>query len=932
MCKKCGKKGCGCNFKQPKRFDDIPDLTRSTQFYSQVYDIAEPSGNWKFDLGAVNDFVGLKVNNVDLGYIPMLTGNVSNLNEYVTDSAGDQWIIDVLGNAKKLAGGGGAPVNIIAGTGINVTGSYPNITISNAYADPTGKYVALTDADAAYNVNQTGVDLNTIHKTSALGIGSGYSNTPVADQGYLLTLGKGPGYDFKIFTAENSVDSSWYRLSVGIPGSWYQFASRQWVTAQNYAIGDFVALNTTDAQYSSTQTSVNLNTVSTTSIIGIGSGYSNTPVSDTGYLLTMGRGAAYDFKIFSAENTHDSAWYRLSIGIPGSWYQIASRSWVTAQGYTTNTGTVTNFSAQDLNAGTYDLFSVNVTNPTTIPDLTFSLPTLPQKLVFAAPWGASGTPFWRQLQTSDLQQNGATLGQVIMWDGTQWDKATLTYPAQYWQRSGTVLSPTTTGDTVNITKNTAGMQTLLTLENNTGNGVNINLTASGSTFGYLRNSYDGTAWTTDMYGYGRIMFRTGVSPTQVATIDSSGNLLVGTGITAAGGIHLYRTTGGADFRVHEGSPSGASTSLFRFISSGTGGSHWLFQTGNNASTMNGRFRLVDDAVGTTLERLTILLTNGRTGINKVAPTSQLHIGGDLAIDSIPTSSTSVNILTSSGSGSGTIQSRTIASLGIVANGDVWFDQTTGVAATSNGQHIARAGRVRIGATGSSAYTLSLIGNAGVSSDLDFTALSVGLRGLDSGGAVRYMVRQIAGSFVEIGNTTNDLTLPKYLNTRDDTPITPALNALFTSSAGGLRSMPIRIIQNDGGEVYITTSEPRTAGAGNSRVTFNTNRSSTNSLFSYDVTTGDVKIQFGIAGREVIAFYEIEYTTAGTPLVTCELRLNNGGTLFETAQSTGVIGTNRIKGAELISGVNATDYASINVGCTGSNITITKAKIILTPRG
>ena len=52
----------------------------------------------------------------------------------------------------------------------------------------------------------------------------------------------------------------------------------------------------------------------------------------------------------------------------------------------------------------------------------------------------------------------------------------------------------------------------------------------------------------------------------------------------------------------------------------------------------------------------------------------------------------------------------------------------------------------------------------------------------------------------------------------------------------------------------------------------------------------------------------------------------------TAVATGVVGTNRITGTELITGVNATDYVSINVGCTGSNITITKAKVILTPRG
>jgi hypothetical protein len=84
-------------------------------------------------------------------------------------------------------------------------------------------------------------------------------------------------------------------------------------------------------------------------------------------------------------------------------------------------GTLTNFSANDLTTGyTYPLFTVNVTNPTTIPDLTFALPSLPQKFVFAAPWGITGTPLWRQLLPSDLQADGATSGQVITWNGTAW--------------------------------------------------------------------------------------------------------------------------------------------------------------------------------------------------------------------------------------------------------------------------------------------------------------------------------------------------------------------------------------------------------------------------------------------------------------------------------------------------------------------------------
>ena len=128
-------------------------------------------------------------------------------------------------------------------------------------------------------------------------------------------------------------------------------------------------------------------------------------------------------------------------------------AWATSLEYftptwTSNTGTVTNFSTHDLTTFTDPLFTVNVTNSTTTPDLTFTLPTLTQKLVFAAPWGVTGKPFWRQLLPSDLQADGASTGQVIAWNGTAWVPSAAS--GGYWSRSGTVLYTTTSADAVVI--------------------------------------------------------------------------------------------------------------------------------------------------------------------------------------------------------------------------------------------------------------------------------------------------------------------------------------------------------------------------------------------------------------------------------------------------------------------------------------------------
>ncbi|HQU95860.1 MAG TPA: hypothetical protein PLO39_06925, partial [Saprospiraceae bacterium] len=53
--------------------------------------------------GSGSDY--LEVNNTPIGYIPTLSGNVTNLNEVVIDSVGTKWIIDVLGNATQLGTG-----------------------------------------------------------------------------------------------------------------------------------------------------------------------------------------------------------------------------------------------------------------------------------------------------------------------------------------------------------------------------------------------------------------------------------------------------------------------------------------------------------------------------------------------------------------------------------------------------------------------------------------------------------------------------------------------------------------------------------------------------------------------------------------------------------------------------------------------------------
>src|SRR5690606_27275740 len=61
-------------------------------------------------------------------------------------------------------------------------------------------------------------------------------------------------------------------------------------------------------------------------------------------------------------------------------------------------GSVTNFSALDLSP----LFTVSVSAPTSTPELSFTLSSQSQNLVFASPDGSSGAPAFRALLDTDL--------------------------------------------------------------------------------------------------------------------------------------------------------------------------------------------------------------------------------------------------------------------------------------------------------------------------------------------------------------------------------------------------------------------------------------------------------------------------------------------------------------------------------------------------
>ncbi len=118
-------------------------------------------------------------------------------------------------------------------------------------------------------------------------------------------------------------------------------------------------------------------------------------------------------------------------GSPGDLYIRTNGSlYIKATGSNTNTGW--SLMAAGTSSGTVTsvglslpgTFAVSGSPVTTSGTLTASFASQSAKTFFAGPAsGSAVTPTWRQPQLTDLAQGGATVNQVVAWDGTQWAAA-----------------------------------------------------------------------------------------------------------------------------------------------------------------------------------------------------------------------------------------------------------------------------------------------------------------------------------------------------------------------------------------------------------------------------------------------------------------------------------------------------------------------------
>lgn len=588
--------------------------------------------------------------------------------------------------------------------------------------------------------------------------------------------------------------------------------------------------------------------------------------------------------------------------------------------WTSNTGTVTNFSANDLTTG-YPLpfFTVNVTNPTTTPDLTFSFPSLPQKYVFAAPYGVTGTPLWRQLYPGDIAQDLATVGQVITWNGTQWTPQTPTGGGVTSVSAGNGMNFTTITTTGAVTMGTPSSITLASTNSASGTTHSHALALGGTSAQYLRGDNTLATFPTIVGNYvanadanGGYSANVGTNPNtltknQFTYITGHANMFLGVaghlitigaassygaqiGIEATGTEIGWRSNVASVWNSWKtlADKAWVTTNFFQYWTHtvGTTSIHPYsgfsgYGVSTYAASGNGYAKLTPGG-GSQSGYLEIYspahVRQGYIGyftgeLAYSANVGNHHFyGGAITVDNIPTGSTSVNLLTSSGLGSGTIQSRTIASLTGLTT-DVFKIQGGTTNASAITDDIYHNGKLKLGTSTSSAYQLSVSGTGYFTSTVDFNN-NVGIQGFTTGAVIKNLIKMNSSNIVEIGVSGNDITLPSYLNSRNDSSVTPA-NYLFTSSAGLLLSRPgSEVINNFASLGYNSTGQTITANSTYTNITTATYNGGS-SFSPYTYSSNNLVLTAGGHQLQAIIEYVMDAGGTGTPEVFAQFTVNGG---------------------------------------------------------
>ena len=259
----------------------------------------------------------------------------------------------------------------------------------------------------------------------------------------------------------------------------------------------------------------------------------------------------------------------------------------------------------------------------------------------------------------------------------------------------------------------------------------------------------------------------------------------------------------------------------------------------------------------------------RLAVHRGTADEALHVGGKVKIDTISTVSSSTNLLTTNG---GVLETRTIASLTGLTT-DVFKIQGGTTNASAITDDIYHNGKLKLGTSTSSAYMLSVSGTGYFTSTVDFNN-NVGIQGFTTGAVIKNLIKMNSSNIVEIGVSGNDITLPSYLNSRNDSSVTPA-NYLFTSSAGLLLSRPgSEVINNFASLGYNSTGQTITANSTYTNITTATYNGGS-SFSPYTYSSNNLVLTAGWHQLQAIIEYVMDAGGTGTPEVFAQFTVNGG---------------------------------------------------------
>lgn len=236
--------------------------------------------------------------------------------------------------------------------------------------------------------------------------------------------------------------------------------------------------------------------------------------------------------------------------------------------------------------------------------------------------------------------------------------------------------------------------------------------------------------------------------------------------------------------------------------------------------------------------------------------------------------------------------------------------------------------MRIGASGTSTYMLSVVGNAYIMNGVDINN-NQSYKGFNTSATAVNLIKINSSNYIEVGQSTYDIYLPNYTSSRAADTMSAGDSFLFAASSGVMYKQGGQWVRNYGASVFTTADESHIADSTPRRVTFDSYVCNNDyGYFSYSFSSGDYKVA-GATGQMFMVICTLEYTTSGTPTVTAQLRV--GGATKETNISTSADGR-KVMTIHTVTAGGGSGNFEVYLSVSGSAITLKKCRLSVMPLG